>query len=846
MTRAAAGVLRHLENSGIRYCVLHGWDEPSLNPEGDLDIACFPQELERLEAALNDRDDVACVQLIQHESTGYYFVLAIREGESAAFLKLDVATDFRRNGRVFLAADELLEGRRKRDGIWISSPRAEFSYLLVKKTLKGALPEHQKKRLRDLRVDLGREAEETADILLGKKLAGEVSLSLERGDWQTFERALPHVKRGLRRRAFIRRPWSVPSYWLSELKRIRRRLGSPTGLSMAVMGSDGAGKSTLARRLQEGAAEAFRASRLYHLRPGLLAPRTRDVPADTPHGKPPYSRLLSLLKLFHFALDYRLGHLLKVKPKLRRSFLVLFDRYYHDILVDPLRYRYGGPQWLARAAARFIPTPGLFLFLDVPKETLRVRKQELPPEEVGRQYLGYARLMAKLPSAVLLDGSLPQETVALHAREAILRYLGERYSRRRRAWFPSSRREAVSWLVRLLGGPSTGAPDGVAAAAGGRHSTGRRGGYALLSLSDGRGYLLPLGCRRAGARALELYNAQNLKARAAKVFVVGCVRCGIAPPLLPRVFISERGDGFQETPLFGRLEELLGRRKVSFAVSFGTPGAHRKPVIQAVSASGDILAYVKVGWNPETKKLVLREGEVLRDLESFPSLSFDAPRLLHLEEWNGLSLLVQRAPKGKTVRAPRKLAQYLSVLGELQGLHARRQRLQESAFWANILQGAARMSKAAYGGLVLRGIRAVEAAFSAGAIPFHLTHGDFVPWNAVWLDGKAVLFDWEYADREGPPGYDIFHFLFQTWTLLDGRSPAWIHDAVRESGACRNGIEEHLRGLDIGKQLVGPLFLLYLLDRLVFYGSGQWEHFSALPRLAALANLSLCGGRELT
>jgi hypothetical protein len=265
-------------------------------------------------------------------------------------------------------------------------------------------------------------------------------------------------------------------------------------------------------------------------------------------------------------------------------------------------------------------------------------------------------------------------------------------------------------------------------------------------------------------------------------------------------------------------------------------------VIQAISAGGEILAYVKVGWNTETKELVLHEGEILHTMGDLSFDSFVVPRALHLDEWNGLSLLVEEAPRGKTTKAPLQLAPYHPILAELYALHACRQPLTQSVFWRNLVQRAALVQNGVYGGLVLRCLRAVEGAFGADTIPFHYRHGDFISSNTAWQNGRVILFDWEYADREGPPAYDGFHFLYQRWSLLDRRPPAWIHDAMRESGAGRGGIGDCLRALYVGDGLVEPLFLLYLLDRLVFSACGQRESFDVLPRLAASANLCLCDG----
>ncbi len=210
----------------------------------------------------------------------------------------------------------------------------------------------------------------------------------------------------------------------------------PRGLFVAVLGPDGSGKSTLIEQLEQELKETFCRTARFHLMPRLFRRGKGRGPVNDPHGKPLRSLPASLLKLAYYWLDYTLGYWLRIRPALVRSTLVLFDRYYDDLLVDPKRYRYGGPMWAARWLRRFIPRPDLWLILDVPEDEILRRKQEVPLEEMRRQRNGYRSLAAELQNAVYLNGSQPPEMVAAQARKAILEFLQEHYLARGHLGFP--------------------------------------------------------------------------------------------------------------------------------------------------------------------------------------------------------------------------------------------------------------------------------------------------------------------------------------------------------------------------------------------------------------------------
>jgi thymidylate kinase len=139
---------------------------------------------------------------------------------------------------------------------------------------------------------------------------------------------------------------------------------------------------------------------------------------------------MSLLKLGYFSLDYIIGYFGKIYLMLVQSTLVLFDRYYHDILIDPKRYRYNGPMWLARWVGKIIPKPDLFILLDASPEVLQARKKEVPFEETAQQQKTYLELVRGMKNGVVVDVSRPLDDVVVEVNKVILDFMAERTRKR--------------------------------------------------------------------------------------------------------------------------------------------------------------------------------------------------------------------------------------------------------------------------------------------------------------------------------------------------------------------------------------------------------------------------------
>ncbi len=424
--RVGARLWRYLNREEIAYCVVGANGDG-----GDIDIVVGDLDrrgLMRIMRRFCDETGVRLVQALQHERSAWYLVLAWAGDDGMpCFLHPDVCGDYVRDGRTVLGAGELLAGRAEAPdgaGYPVPAPAMAFVYYLVKKIAKGEIDDRHGDLLSATWRADARGARGGIARFWANADAALIARAAEDDDWSAVRAALPRLARGLRARL----PRTAADRW-GEIKRRIARAQRPTGLVVAVLGPDGVGKSSLIERLEAALAPAFRRTHRLHLRPRLAVGGGGAAVTD-PHGEPPRSAIASAAKLIYFVLDYWAGYALRLWPLKARSTLVLFDRYYHDILADPLRYRYGAPLRLAALAGRLVPKPDLTLVLDAPAETLQARKREVPAEETARQREAYRDLAARLDNAVVIDADRPPERVAADAARAVVDHLAARLTRR--------------------------------------------------------------------------------------------------------------------------------------------------------------------------------------------------------------------------------------------------------------------------------------------------------------------------------------------------------------------------------------------------------------------------------
>jgi len=226
--------------------------------------------------------------------------------------------------------------------------------------------------------------------------------------------------------------------------------------TVALIGADGAGKTTVGRRLESSLPVPVHyiymginedASNHMLLTTRVLRSLKRITGRAQNQGGPPdperqaaKKRKLKHRLIAPFKSTVRLANRISdewYRQSLgyfyrRRGHIVIFDRHYftdyyaHDIAPTEQGQPSLGARLHGLMLARLYPKPDLVICLDAPGEVLFARKPEGTPELVERRRQEYLSLQDVLSPFKIVDASQPQEKVVLDVAQAILDHYADR------------------------------------------------------------------------------------------------------------------------------------------------------------------------------------------------------------------------------------------------------------------------------------------------------------------------------------------------------------------------------------------------------------------------------------
>ena len=430
----ARTLLAALESECQAYCILSGYDELPDSFDTDIDFMVSADDFRRVPQLITEVARATGTRLFHtvfHELSARSFSLGFQAGAELIIVQPDSSADYRHFGSLWLRADEVLAGRRHHSrGFWIPGAAHEFTYYLIKRLNKRYLDDGHGLKLHRLYMEDAEGCDRKIARFWKGNNASIVARMARTNDWTEMATTMKPICAELKKHSaesLAERIRTSPQH----LKHHLRRVLNPTGGWVAIIGPDGAGKSAVIDAIQRQFRFAYDKVKCFHLRPkALRGSKQAQAVVTDPHGKPPRGWFLSVAKVFFMVADYWLGYALKIAPAMRRSHLIVFDRYVYDLLVDSRRVRYGGPAWLLRVAARIVPHPDLVILLDAPPDVLWARKQEVEFPEVVRQHDQYRGIARELPSAKVVNAAQPLADVIRDVDSAIVEHFERRTAER--------------------------------------------------------------------------------------------------------------------------------------------------------------------------------------------------------------------------------------------------------------------------------------------------------------------------------------------------------------------------------------------------------------------------------
>ncbi len=401
MLEAVFDAFRHED---ICWCLLYGQDNPAKGLEllvARADFGRARQLLERLE--------FAALPTLGRGSHTFFLGYHLPTDQ---WIKLDMVTDLSYGpyfGFETRAETECLT-RRQRDGkMFMLAPDDAFWTLLLHCLLdEGAFPAQPVARLQQL-AKVARTDSLLCQVIDSACPAGWSATRIlhcaRRDEWNTLTDFAPSLAAAWTRRYRVATWGRMFANRLSRLVEVPLMLMRRPGLSVALLGPDGAGKSTLAAGIQNSFYLPVRSVYM-----GLWQHRAAHSTWIRLPGLEQATRPLWIWQRYLMAQYHRaLGR------------LVIFDRYTYDALLPPRPPLI----WLKRlyffVLAHACPAPDLVLVLDAPGQVMYERKGESTPASLEAERQHFLALRERIAQVQIVDATRTEAAVRVDVINRIWR-----------------------------------------------------------------------------------------------------------------------------------------------------------------------------------------------------------------------------------------------------------------------------------------------------------------------------------------------------------------------------------------------------------------------------------------
>lgn len=380
-------------NSKYNYAILRGYEElPNNFSSHDIDILVDKKEFKQLKKDIYKILNEFNYQILMVNTNDRFvtFIVGQQIGKNLEYLYLDFFFNYSLYGIHLIDTKEVLEKRVFNGKVYHVNKVYEFLEKYLNTTLLN-------KKYPLKYGNLLKEMNENYSSKVNNILSSIFSINNF-----SIDECQKKTGKYLIKKAFFRNLYSNPLKQASNTFKfiyyyINGKL-KPNGFSFSITGPDGSGKTTIIEGVEQQITRVYREVSYNHFRPTVI-PRIAELFKKTglkkevdddyskPHRGKKTSVLSSIFRLFYYIVDYIIGYYKIVKPVLVRRGVVIFDRYFTDIISDSKRSQINLNYKAVFFMRRLVPKMNYNFIIFVNPEIILKRKQELTKSQIENIYV---------------------------------------------------------------------------------------------------------------------------------------------------------------------------------------------------------------------------------------------------------------------------------------------------------------------------------------------------------------------------------------------------------------------------------------------------------------------------
>lgn len=416
-----SSVFHQLNKKGISYAVLRNYQSLPQDPGNDIDLAIDGNEVSNFSNVLQDvSDNQNCYCLLKENRFSFRTFVIFPKDLRFEPVKFDIWYPIRWKGIEWIDTEYILANADKRENnIRVIPDGSEAASLLLKDILQSSTI---KPKYRERIIELLEENEEEFRISLKKGLPSPAIDDLlqksKHEDWAGIERESWFIQLQVIAKEALSGDSSI---WNSTVRFFSGHITESKDTTfLCLIGPDGSGKSTFAKKLKRNVRKYYDSADYFHgyfqilpkikdIIPDILSPTEIEDAAQEPSEGGSRSGIQPILQralLFYYTIDSILGY--QINKSQLGSNIMIFDRYLYDFIIQPQ----GIPQdsLFFKLMMHFAPTPDIVLFLHAPPEAIVDRKPELTKSEIERQQSKCADIIDQTDNGYQIDNSGPVDS----------------------------------------------------------------------------------------------------------------------------------------------------------------------------------------------------------------------------------------------------------------------------------------------------------------------------------------------------------------------------------------------------------------------------------------------------